>query len=79
MTTNYFALIKGWEKKRFYSCFKGSNPTKKNYSQLEVEALVIIIAMKKYHKFSHGRVLSTPNDFRVQKAIPMHTAFQIQL
>ena len=56
-------------------------PAKKNYSQIEKEGLAIIYAIKKFHRFIHGRsfILQTVHKpllaiFGSKKGIPSHTA-----
>ena len=58
---------------------------KKNYSQIKKEALAIIFAMKKFHKFLHGREFFLQTDHRPllsiygsKKGVPTHPANRLQ-
>lgn len=60
-------------------------PAEKNYSQIEKESLAIVFALKKFHKFIHGRSFLLQTDHRPllsiygsKKGIPTHTANRLQ-
>ena len=60
-------------------------PAEKNYSQIEKEGLAIIFAVKKFHRFVHGRKFALQMDhhpllsmFGSKKGIPTHTANRLQ-
>ena len=60
-------------------------PTKKNYSLIEKEALTIIFAVSKFHRFIHGRHFILQTDHKPlltilgsKKGLPPHTANRLQ-
>lgn len=60
-------------------------PAEKNYSQIEKEALALIFAVTKFHRFLHGRKFTLSTDhkpllaiFGSRKGIPAHTANRLQ-
>lgn len=60
-------------------------PAEKNYSQIEKEALSIIFAVQKFHKFIFGRKFTLQTDhkplisiFGSKKGIPVYTANRLQ-
>lgn len=60
-------------------------PAEKNYSQIEKEGLAIVYAMRKFHRFIHGRFFILETDhkpllsiFGSKKGVPTHTANRLQ-
>ena len=49
--------------------FRTLLPTKKNYSMIEKESLMIVFALKKFHEFIHGRGFILQTDHRPLQAI----------
>ena len=56
-------------------------PSEKHYSQIEKEALAIIFAVLKFHRYLHGRFLKLQTDhkslltiFGSKKGLPVYTA-----
>ncbi|PIO55133.1 hypothetical protein TELCIR_23484, partial [Teladorsagia circumcincta] len=60
-------------------------PAQKNYSQIEKEALALIFAVQKFHRFIHGRHFKLKTDhkplvaiFGNKKGIPVYSANRLQ-
>ena len=60
-------------------------PAERNYSQIEKERLAITYAMKKFHRFIHGRTFVLQTDhkpllsiFGSKKGVPTHSANRLQ-
>ena len=60
-------------------------PVKRNYSQIEKEGLAIMYAVKKFHRFIHGRTFVLQTDhkpllsiFGSKKGVPTHSANRLQ-
>ena len=60
-------------------------PAKKNYSVIEKESLGIVFALKKFHRFLHGRKFTLQTDhspflafWGSKKGLLIHTANRLQ-
>ncbi|XP_059611718.1 uncharacterized protein K02A2.6-like [Phlebotomus argentipes] len=71
--------------KAFYHVSRRLTDAEQRYSQIEKEALGIVFALKKYHRFVYGRRFNLVTDhkplvsiFGSSKGIPVHTANRLQ-
>nr|CDJ86255.1 RNA-directed DNA polymerase (reverse transcriptase) and Integrase domain containing protein [Haemonchus contortus] len=71
--------------KAVYHASRALTPTQKKYSQIEKEALAIIFAVQKFHRFIHGRHFTLRTDhkplisiFGTRKGVPVYTANRLQ-
>lgn len=71
--------------KAIYHCARSITPAEKNYAQIEKEALALVFAVVKFHKFLYGRkfILQTDHKpllaiFGNKKGIPAHSANRLQ-
>lgn len=71
--------------KAIYHCSRALTPAEKNYSQIEKEALALVFAVVKFHKYLYGRkfILQTDHKpllaiFSNKKGIPAHSANRLQ-
>ncbi|PIO73470.1 hypothetical protein TELCIR_04558 [Teladorsagia circumcincta] len=68
-----------------YHASRCLTPSQKNYSQIEKEALALIFAVQKFHRFVHGRHFTLETDhkpvvaiFGNKKGIPVYCANRLQ-
>ncbi|PIO77140.1 hypothetical protein TELCIR_00790 [Teladorsagia circumcincta] len=68
-----------------YHASRCLTPAQKNYSQIEKEALALIFAVQKFHRFVHGRHFTLKTDhkplvaiFGNKKGIPVYSANRLQ-
>ncbi|PIO75137.1 reverse transcriptase [Teladorsagia circumcincta] len=68
-----------------YHASRCLTPAQKNYSQIEKEALALIFAVQKFHRFGHGRHFTLKTDhkplvaiFGNKKGIPVYSANRLQ-
>nr|CDJ81316.1 RNA-directed DNA polymerase (reverse transcriptase) and Integrase domain containing protein [Haemonchus contortus] len=71
--------------KAVYHASRALTPAQKKYSQIEKEALAIIFAVQKFHRFIHGRHFTLKTDhkpliaiFGTRKGVPVYTANRLQ-
>ncbi|PIO72335.1 zinc knuckle [Teladorsagia circumcincta] len=71
--------------KAVYHASRALTPAQKKYSQIEKEALAIVFAVQKFHRFVHGRHFTLRTDhkplisiFGSRKGIPIYTANRLQ-
>uniref|UniRef100_A0A7I4YVX2 RNA-directed DNA polymerase n=1 Tax=Haemonchus contortus TaxID=6289 RepID=A0A7I4YVX2_HAECO len=71
--------------KAVYHASHALTPQQKKYSQIEKEALAIIFAVQKFHRFIHGRHFTLRTDhkpliaiFGTRKGVPVYTANRLQ-
>ena len=69
------------QKKPIAHAFRTLLPAEKHYSQIEKEALEIIFAVTKFHRYLHGRFFTQQTDhkplitiFGSKKGLPIYTA-----
>ncbi|PIO69344.1 hypothetical protein TELCIR_08832 [Teladorsagia circumcincta] len=71
--------------KAVYHASRALTPAQKKYSQIEKEALAIVFAVQKFHRFVHGRHFTLRTDhkplisiFGSRKGVPIYTANRLQ-
>nr|CDJ82258.1 RNA-directed DNA polymerase (reverse transcriptase) and Integrase domain containing protein [Haemonchus contortus] len=71
--------------KAVYHASRALTPAQKKYSQIEKEALAILFAVQKFHRFIHGRHFTLRTDhkpliaiFGTRKGVPVYTANRLQ-
>ncbi|PIO63148.1 hypothetical protein TELCIR_15270 [Teladorsagia circumcincta] len=71
--------------KAVYHASRALTPAQRKYSQIETEALAIVFAVQKFHRFVHGRHFTLRTDhkplisiFGSRKGVPIYTAKRLR-